>query len=247
MPAGRATPGALIPSRLLSDGSRRRSRRQSRPDCREMVAMIPWSAGVSTSVSPPPRTMFGSPIRPTTSWSAVEDAVEEQRRLVVTSGGHCLEGFVSDPEVKVIVDVSPMKGIVFDPQQRAVMVEAGATVGETFRALAEQLGGGGPSGRTPGDRNGRPCRGRRVRVPVPAARAGGGLPLRRRGGDGERGGQARGGVCHPGAIRTRTVSSGGAMTGAGGGISVWSRDSGSDRPTPRVPIRPRCCHARRNR
>jgi FAD/FMN-containing dehydrogenase len=29
--------------------------------------------------------------------SAVEEAVREGRRLVVTSGGHCLEGFVSDP------------------------------------------------------------------------------------------------------------------------------------------------------
>src|SRR5258708_40172688 len=41
--------------------------------------------------------------------AAVEDAVSEGRRLVVTSGGHCLEGFVSDPEVRVILDVSPMK------------------------------------------------------------------------------------------------------------------------------------------
>jgi FAD/FMN-containing dehydrogenase len=29
--------------------------------------------------------------------SALEDAVREGRRPVVTSGGHCLEGFVSDP------------------------------------------------------------------------------------------------------------------------------------------------------
>ena len=38
---------------------------------------------------------------------AVEEAVSEGRRVVVTSGGHCLEGFVSDPDVRVIVDVSP--------------------------------------------------------------------------------------------------------------------------------------------
>ena len=43
--------------------------------------------------------------------SAVEEAVRGGRRLVVTSGGHCLEGFVSDPEVRVILDVSPMKRI----------------------------------------------------------------------------------------------------------------------------------------
>jgi hypothetical protein len=72
--------------------------------------------------------------------SAVEEAVREGRRLVVTSGGHCLEGFVSDPEVRVILDVSPMKRVYYDPEMSAIAVEAGATVGETFRALFEQWG-----------------------------------------------------------------------------------------------------------
>jgi hypothetical protein len=72
--------------------------------------------------------------------SAVQEAVREGRRLVVTSGGHCLEGFVSDPEVRVIIDVSPMKRVSYDAERRAVAVEAGATVGETFRALFETWG-----------------------------------------------------------------------------------------------------------
>jgi hypothetical protein len=72
--------------------------------------------------------------------SAVEEAVREERRLVVTSGGHCLEGFVSDPDVRVIIDVSPMKRVYYDLDRGAVAVEAGATVGETFRALFEQWG-----------------------------------------------------------------------------------------------------------
>jgi hypothetical protein len=72
--------------------------------------------------------------------SVVEEAVREGRRLVATSGGHCLEGFVSDPEVRVIIDVSPMKRVYFDVGMRAIAVEAGATVGETFRALFEQWG-----------------------------------------------------------------------------------------------------------
>jgi hypothetical protein len=72
--------------------------------------------------------------------SAVGDAVKEGQRLVVTSGGHCLEGFVSDPAVRVIIDVSPMKRIRYDAAMRAVAVEAGATVGETFRALYETWG-----------------------------------------------------------------------------------------------------------
>ena len=69
--------------------------------------------------------------------AAVEEAVREGRRLAVTSGGHCLEGFVSDPEVRVIIDVSPMKRIYYDSERGAVAVEAGATIGETFRALFE--------------------------------------------------------------------------------------------------------------
>jgi FAD/FMN-containing dehydrogenase len=72
--------------------------------------------------------------------SAVEQTVQEGRRLAVTSGGHCLEGFVSDPAVRVIIDVSPMKRVYYDPERRAVAVEAGATVGETFRALFDMWG-----------------------------------------------------------------------------------------------------------
>ena len=71
---------------------------------------------------------------------AVEEAVRERRRLVVTSGGHCLENFVSDPDVRVIIDVSPMKRIYYDAEMRAIAVEGGATVGETFRALFEMWG-----------------------------------------------------------------------------------------------------------
>jgi hypothetical protein len=72
--------------------------------------------------------------------SAVEDTIREGRRLVVTSGGHCLERFVSDPEVRVIIDVSPMKRVYYDGAMRALAVEAGATVGETFRELFDRWG-----------------------------------------------------------------------------------------------------------
>lgn len=82
--------------------------------------------------------------------SAVQDAVNEGRRLAVTSGGHCLEGFVSDPEVRAIIDVSPMKRIYYDAQRRAIAVEAGATVGETFRTLFETWGVVIPLGEYPG-------------------------------------------------------------------------------------------------
>jgi hypothetical protein len=81
--------------------------------------------------------------------SAVNEAVGEGRRLVVTSGGHCLEGFVSDPAVQVILDVSPMKRVYYDPERSAVAVEAGATVGETFRALFDAWGTVIPLGESP--------------------------------------------------------------------------------------------------
>jgi len=82
--------------------------------------------------------------------AALGDAVREGGRFVVTGGGHCLEGFVSDPEVEVILDVSPMKQIAYDKQRAAVVVEAGATVGEACRALAERWGVVVPLGEYPG-------------------------------------------------------------------------------------------------
>ena len=72
--------------------------------------------------------------------AAVEEAVREGRRLVVTSGGHCLEGFVANPEVRVILDISPMKRVDYDAEMGAVAVEAGVTVGEAFRTLFERWG-----------------------------------------------------------------------------------------------------------
>jgi aclacinomycin oxidase len=81
--------------------------------------------------------------------AAVEESVREDRRLVVTSGGHCLENFVSDPEARVILDVSAMKRVYYDAELGAIAVEAGATVGETFRALFDNWGTVIPLGEYP--------------------------------------------------------------------------------------------------
>jgi aclacinomycin oxidase len=81
--------------------------------------------------------------------SALEGAVRDGRQLVVTSGGHCLEGFVARPDVQVIIDVSPMKRVYYDSAMNAIAVESGATVGETFRALAESWGTVVPLGEQP--------------------------------------------------------------------------------------------------
>lgn len=82
--------------------------------------------------------------------AAVNGAVTEGRRLVVTSGGHCLEGFVSDPDVRVIVDVAPMKRVYHDAARRAIVIEAGATVGDAFKALHDNWGTVVPFGEYPG-------------------------------------------------------------------------------------------------
>ncbi len=66
---------------------------------------------------------------------AVQEAINGKRRVVVRSGGHCLEGFVSGPAVQVIIDMSLMNDIYYDPGKAAFAVEAGATVGEMYRKL----------------------------------------------------------------------------------------------------------------
>jgi hypothetical protein len=69
--------------------------------------------------------------------------------VVATTGGHCLEAFVTDPGVRVIIDVSPMKRIYYDDKMRAIAVEAGATVGEAFPALFDKWGVVVPLGEYP--------------------------------------------------------------------------------------------------
>src|SRR5207253_3184963 len=66
---------------------------------------------------------------------AVQEAVRDRRRVVVRSGGHCLEGFVADPAVQVVIDTSLMTNIYYDMEMGAFAVEAGATLGEMYRKL----------------------------------------------------------------------------------------------------------------
>lgn len=66
---------------------------------------------------------------------AVQEAVSSKRRPVVRSGGHCLEGFVADPTVQVLIDVSLLNNIYYDAERAAFTIEAGATVGEMYRRL----------------------------------------------------------------------------------------------------------------
>ena len=67
---------------------------------------------------------------------ALQHAVDKKLRVVVRSGGHCLENFVSDAEVRAVIDTSPMTGVSWDSKMKAFAIEPGTTLGEAYRKLA---------------------------------------------------------------------------------------------------------------
>lgn len=80
---------------------------------------------------------------------AVQTAVRSGRRLAVRSGGHCLEGFVADPDVRVLIDMSPMTSVSYDPAMKAFAIEGGTTLGEVYRKLFIGWGVVLPAGQSP--------------------------------------------------------------------------------------------------
>jgi aclacinomycin oxidase len=80
---------------------------------------------------------------------ALQEAVAEGQRIAVRSGGYCLEGFVGDPEVRVVLDTSLMTDIAYDAHRGAFAVEAGATVGDVCRKLFLGWGVMLPAGESP--------------------------------------------------------------------------------------------------
>ncbi|MDF2193376.1 FAD-binding oxidoreductase [Paraflavitalea sp. CAU 1676] len=90
---------------------------------------------------------------PTTTQEVIEAlqyAVDHRLRPVVRSGGHCLEGFVSDPSAQVLIDTSLMTSLSFDELKGAFAIEAGVTVGEMYRRLFLNWGVVLPAGEHPG-------------------------------------------------------------------------------------------------
>jgi FAD/FMN-containing dehydrogenase len=65
---------------------------------------------------------------------ALQYAVRKGDRIAIRGGGHCLENFVSNPDVEIVIDISPMKGICFDEDRNAIKVKAGTTLGEMQEA-----------------------------------------------------------------------------------------------------------------
>ena len=81
--------------------------------------------------------------------AAVQDAVNANLRVVVRSGGHCLETFVSDGAVRVVIDLSLMTGVTYDDAFGAFEVAAGTTLGEVHRRLFYGWGVALPAGQSP--------------------------------------------------------------------------------------------------
>ncbi|MGW7531635.1 BBE domain-containing protein [Amycolatopsis sp. NPDC054798] len=66
---------------------------------------------------------------------AVRKAVAAGKRVTARSRGHCGEDFASSPDIKVIVDLSPMSRVDFDEERGAFVIEAGAPVGKMIHDL----------------------------------------------------------------------------------------------------------------
>jgi aclacinomycin oxidase len=80
---------------------------------------------------------------------AVNQAVANNQRITVRSGGHCFDSLVDDPQFRLLVDMSEMKGVTFDPSMNAFAVQAGARLGEVYKALYEGWGVTVPGGVCP--------------------------------------------------------------------------------------------------
>lgn len=66
---------------------------------------------------------------------AVREAARAGKRVSVRAGGHCFADLVCNPEVEVVLDVSQMTAVDYDPRRRAFVVEAGARLSNVYETL----------------------------------------------------------------------------------------------------------------
>ncbi|MEU5083559.1 MULTISPECIES: FAD-binding oxidoreductase [Streptomyces] len=78
--------------------------------------------------------------------AAVQQAVDQGKRISVRSSGHCHEDFVHHPDVQMIVDMSGMSAVYHDERRGAVAVESGATNLRTYQTLYPEWGVVVPTG-----------------------------------------------------------------------------------------------------
>ena len=72
--------------------------------------------------------------------ATVQEAVDEEKRITVRSGGHCYENFVCENEDGVLIDLSPMNGVYLDSGNSLYCVEGGATLWNVYNALYREYG-----------------------------------------------------------------------------------------------------------
>ncbi|WP_069885824.1 FAD-binding oxidoreductase [Streptomyces luteocolor] len=80
---------------------------------------------------------------------AVREAVTAGKRVAVRSGGHCYEGFTTDPEIKVVIDLSELTDVSYDAGRRVFVVEPGAWLSDVYCALFKRWGVTLPGGSCP--------------------------------------------------------------------------------------------------
>ncbi|MFI5621777.1 FAD-binding oxidoreductase [Streptomyces sp. NPDC051567] len=80
---------------------------------------------------------------------AVQEAVDQGLKVAVRSGGHCDEDFTASADIKVVIDLSGLNAICYDPQRRAIAVEPGALLGTVYRTLYKRWGVVLPGGTCP--------------------------------------------------------------------------------------------------
>ncbi|MEU6131750.1 FAD-binding protein [Saccharopolyspora sp. NPDC047091] len=80
---------------------------------------------------------------------AVREAVRTGKRLSVRSGGHSYADFVYNAETELIIDLSLMREIGYDPRRRAFAVQSGAQLGEIYEVLFRGWGVTLPGGVCP--------------------------------------------------------------------------------------------------
>ncbi|MEE4545245.1 FAD-binding protein [Streptomyces sp. V4-01] len=76
----------------------------------------------------------------------VAAAVKAGKRLSIRSGGHCLEDFVYNPDVKVVVDLTNMNRVYYDATYNAIAIESGATLLDVYTKLYQTWGVTVPGG-----------------------------------------------------------------------------------------------------
>ncbi len=65
----------------------------------------------------------------------VQEAIRAGKRVSIRSGGHCYADFVYNSAAELIIDLSLMDQVYYDPKRKAFAVESGAQLGRIYETL----------------------------------------------------------------------------------------------------------------